>query len=407
VYLRLVARPTADRVGWLHFAKSLRNSGWARAFRGILGPVRELNDRKDTIEEEAGSSRESLDADRGQDAGKSAHSPEDTPRFGRFGSDSDPDRPNFVPILGQRALLPVMGHHDRRIAAIAELQRGLVSRSQLLAAGISTASIKRMLATGSLWPTHQGVYSVGCSIEVPLARETAALLAVGPNALLSHRSAAVVWGICRARPDDAPVDVLIGPRRRTRRDGIAAHRTKRLERAEIRIHERLPVTSPARTVCDIAGAVSMRELERAVDEALIRRLVRLQQLRDAVAKENGRRGGPILAALLDHRGNSTVTRSQAEERMLELVRAANFPPPETNVRLNGYEVDFLWRPQRLIVEIDGYAYHSSRSAFERDRAKDAALAAAGYLVIRITWLQMEREPYVVVARLAQALAQRS
>jgi very-short-patch-repair endonuclease len=78
-----------------------------------------------------------------------------------------------------------------------------------------------------------------------------------------------------------------------------------------------------------------------------------------------------------------------------------------NARVNGYEVDFLWRPQRVIVEIDGYAFHSSHSAFERDRAKGAALAAAGFVVIRVTWLQMEREPYVVVANLAQALAQRS
>ena len=263
-----------------------------------------------------------------------------------------------------------------------------------------------MLAAGSLWPRHQGVYSVGCSIELPFARETAALLAVGPNAMLSHQSAALVWGIGHERPDDAPVDVLIGPRRRTRRDGIAAHRTNRLERAEIRVHERLPVTSPARTLRDIAGTVTMRELERAVDEALTRRIVRLAQLRAAVAGDKGRRGGPILAALLEHRGNSTVTRSQAEERMLEIVRAANFPSPETNVHVSGYEVDFLWRPQRLIVEIDGYTYHASRCAFERDRAKDAVLAAAGYLVIRITWLQMEREPYVVVARLAQALARR-
>ena len=167
------------------------------------------------------------------------------------------------------------------------------------------------------------------------------------------------------------------------------------------------MTSPARTLRDIAGTVTMRELERAVDEALVRRIVRLQQLRAAVAGDKGRRGGPILAALLEHRGNTTITRSQAEERMLEIVRAAGFPPPETNVRISGYEVDFLWRPQRLVVEIDGYTYHSTRSAFERDRAKDAALAAAGYLVIRITWLQMEHEPYVVVVHLAQALARRS
>ncbi|MGZ4186970.1 MAG: endonuclease domain-containing protein [Solirubrobacteraceae bacterium] len=115
----------------------------------------------------------------------------------------------------------------------------------------------------------------------------------------------------------------------------------------------------------------------------------------------------MLNALLDHRGNPTITRSQAEERALGLFRDAGFPQPETNARVFGYEVDFLWRPQRLIVEIDGYAYHSTRSAFERDRAKGAALAAAGFLVIRITWLQMEHEPLVVVVHVAQALARRS
>ena len=93
--------------------------------------------------------------------------------------------------------------------------------------------------------------------------------------------------------------------------------------------------------------------------------------------------------------------------MLELIRAAGLPPPEVNARVCGYEVDFLWRRQRLVVEIDGYAFHSSRSAFERDRAKGAALLAAGFQVMRVTWLQMEREPYVVVAHLAQALARSS
>jgi very-short-patch-repair endonuclease len=301
--------------------------------------------------------------------------------------------------------LHVTGHRDQRIAAIAALQRGVVSRQQLLAAGIGGEAVQGMLTRGQLWPEHQGVYSVGCPSSQPFARETAALLAVGPGAVLSHLSAASAWDLWPPRPDDSPVEVLV-PADHVRR-GIIAHRTTNLERNEVRIRHGLPVTSPARTVRDIASIVTLRELERAVDEALARRIVRLGQLRDAVARDKGRRGGPILSALLEHRGNSTVTRSQAEERMLEIIRAANFSPPETNVHVNGYEVDFLWRPQRLIVEIDGYAYHSSRSAFERDRAKDAALAAAGFLVIRITWLQMEREPYVVVARLAQLLAQRS
>jgi very-short-patch-repair endonuclease len=306
-----------------------------------------------------------------------------------------------------RNVVRVFGPPDRRIGEIVRLQRGLVSRSQLAAAGIQPGAIEWRLEKGRLYPVHRGVYSFGFSKLAPLGRETAALLAVGGDAVLSHHSAASVWGLCPDRGDEEPVDVLTGARQVRRRSGVITHRTNRLEPREVSVCQGLSVTSPARTLRDIAGTVSMRELERAVDEALVRRIVRLQQLRDAVAQDKGRVGGPLLAALLEHRGKPTITRSQAEERMLELIRAADFPPHETNARVNGYEVDFLWRPQRVIVEIDGYVYHSTRSAFERDRAKDAALAAAGFLVVRITWLQMERQPYVVVARLAQALARRS
>jgi very-short-patch-repair endonuclease len=312
-----------------------------------------------------------------------------------------------VPVLGLRHVFPVDGPRDRRIAEIAGLQRGFVSRWQLLAAGIQSGAIDRMLANGRLLPAHRGVYSVGHSTAQPLGRETAALLAVGQQAVLSHQSAAFAWGVVPARPADDPVDVLVPASHVRRRLGIVAHRTTRLERAEVRVCQGLPVTSPARTFVDIAGIVTLRELERAVDEALVRKIVRLPQLRDAVARDTGRRGGPLLNALLEHRAHPTVTRSQAEERMLELIRRADLPPPEPNARLNGYEVDFLWRPQRVIVEVDGYAYHSTRSSYERDRAKSAALAAAGFVVVRVTWLQMEHEPLVVVVNLAQTLARRS
>jgi very-short-patch-repair endonuclease len=321
--------------------------------------------------------------------------------------DTGEDQPHLVPILGVRRLVPVSGSRDRRIAEIASLQRGFASRSQLLIAGIESGSISRRLENGRLHAVHRGVYSVGHATPLPWGRETAALLAADGRGVLSHLSAAAAWNMCPARPETEPVDVLMAARHTPNRPGIMAHRTRRLTAHEVRICQGLPVTSPARTLRDIAATVSMRDLERAVDEALVRRIVRLQQLREAAAQDTGRSGGPLLAALIEHRGNSTITRSQAEERMHELIRAAGFPQPESNVRLNGYEVDFLWRRQRVVVEVDGYAYHSSRSAFERDRAKDAALAAAGFLVIRITWLQMEREPYVVVAHLAQALARRS
>jgi very-short-patch-repair endonuclease len=370
----------------------------------VLG-VRELEDGKDAIEERTDGRGPSVDADPGPERAK-IKQPRETPsRSAGSGSQSDHDRASLVPVLGRSRLLHLAGHRDERIAAIASLQRGLVSRQQLLAAGIGRGAIRRMLEHGRLWTEHQGVYSVGFPSRQPLARETAALLAVGTNAVLSHLSAAAAWGLCPARPDDASVEVL-APGFHTRQ-GIVAHRTARLEPQEVRICQGLPVTAPARTLRDIAANVSMRELERAVDEALVRRIVRLQQLRDAAARDKGRRGGAILTALLEHRGNPTITRSQAEERMLELLRAGNLPEPECNARVNGYEVDFLWRAQRLIVEVDGYAYHATRSAFERDRAKGAAMAAAGYLVIRITWLQMVHEPYVVLVHIAQAWARRS
>jgi very-short-patch-repair endonuclease len=301
----------------------------------------------------------------------------------------------------------VTGPPDRRIAEIARLQRGLVERGQLAAAGIGLGAVDWRLATGRLYPVHRGVYSYGFSRLVPLGRETAALLAVGADAVLSHLSAASVWGIHPSGPNEGPVEVLIGARHVRRRAGIVAHRTTRLGRHEVRIFQGLPVTSPARTALDIAAEVSLRELERAVDEAMIRRLVRYSQLRAAASQAKGRRGGPLLSAVLDHRGAPTITRSQAEERFLELVGAAELPQPEVNVQLNGYEVDFLWREQKVVVEVDGYTYHATRSAFERDRTKDASLLAAGIQVMRITWLQMEREGLAVVVRVAQTLARRS
>jgi very-short-patch-repair endonuclease len=106
-------------------------------------------------------------------------------------------------------------------------------------------------------------------------------------------------------------------------------------------------------------------------------------------------------------GNPAFTRSEAERRLLALIRAAGLPPPRTNVHVGPYEVDFLWPAHRLVVEVDGFAFHSSRAAFERDRRRDADLQARGLRVTRVTWRQLEREPHAVVARLAAALALRA
>src|SRR5439155_7001027 len=133
-------------------------------------------------------------------------------------------------------------------------------------------------------------------------------------------------------------------------------------------------------------------------------IVRIPQIRDVLDRAEGRHGTTVLARLIDDRTRSTtISRSEAEERMLALIRRAQLPAPEMNADLHGYSVDFLWRQHRLVVEVDGHTYHTTKSAFERDRRKDATLQSAGWLVIRFTWQQIHDEPYAVIAQLAQAL----
>jgi very-short-patch-repair endonuclease len=155
-----------------------------------------------------------------------------------------------------------------------------------------------------------------------------------------------------------------------------------------------------RTVANLERA---REVERALDEGIVRRILRISDVEDVLSRASGLRGAPLLAGILEQRRGPTATRSEAEERFLSLIRDALLPAPEVNVSIHGYEVDFLWRKQRLVVEVDGYAYHGNRSAFERDRRKDAQLRAAGLSGMRVTWRQMQDEPYALIAHVAQAL----
>jgi very-short-patch-repair endonuclease len=134
------------------------------------------------------------------------------------------------------------------------------------------------------------------------------------------------------------------------------------------------------------------------------RLLRRGELLAALERSGRRRGVALVRSLLRREGGPAMTRSEAERRLLGLIRKAGIPPPRTNVRIGRYEVDLLWRAERLIVEVDGYAYHSTRVAFERDRVRDAELQAAGFRVIRITWRQIVEEPLAVAARIARALA---
>jgi very-short-patch-repair endonuclease len=165
---------------------------------------------------------------------------------------------------------------------------------------------------------------------------------------------------------------------------------------------RLPLTTVRRTLLDLAEHLSLRDLERATDQALGRRLVSRAALGRALELAPGRRGGARLRAMLQREAGPALTRSEAEARLLSLVRAGGLPDPQTSKRLGRDEVDFVWQPHRLIVEVDGFAFHSTRAAFERDRRRDAELHA-GFRVMGVTWRQIVEEPEALLVRLTRAL----
>jgi very-short-patch-repair endonuclease len=234
----------------------------------------------------------------------------------------------------------------------------------------------------------------------------AAVLACGPGAVISHRTAGRMWDLPVGAERDE-IEVTVVRSRAPIRDGIRARRTTGLNETDVRRLDGVPITSPARTVLDLAAILHPHLLERVVAEAQRRRLVDRRSIADQVLRNARRPGTPVLRGLLELDGDPAFTRSEAERRMLVLIRTAHLPSPLVNARLGRYEVDFLWLEGRLVVEVDGYAYHATRSAFERDRAKDAALQAAGYAVLRVTWRQLVQSPEAVIARLAATLATRS
>ncbi len=321
------------------------------------------------------------------------------PEVARKGPRGGRKQTHLVKVLGARSELTVSGSRDERIATIAAVQRGRVSRVQLLAAGISSTTIGRLIAKGQLLRLHRGVFAVGHSAPIELGDETAAILAV-KDAVLSHKTAALLWGL--RLKSDGLIHVVV-PHGAANPRGVSVHRTRTLHKKDVRSRLGLPVTSPAYILLDLAEIVTERELERAFDEMLVQRLVRPSEIAELLQRTRGRAGKLRLHALLKREGGPSYTRSEAEEQFLALVRRAQLPAPEVNVKIHGYEVDFYWRAQQLVVEIDGFRFHSTRRAFENDRRKDAMLRAAGLAAMRVTWRQMADESFAVIARVAQAL----
>lgn len=290
---------------------------------------------------------------------------------------------------------------DAMIMELAARQHGVVSRAQLLKAGIAAHRIEYRVKIRRLRQIHFGVYRVG-PVAAPREREIAAVLACGETAVVSHRSAAALWELIPAQDATTPVDVsILGSR--SERAGVRVHRVNFLAPNELTRLDDIPITTPARALLELAGCSGGRELERALGRADRRGLVDQESMKDLLARHVGRRGSRQLRSLL-HAGSPRLTRSEAEARFLDLIRRARLRMPETNVVVQGYERDCLWRKERLVVEIDGLAFHSSASAFESDRRRDAVLTAAGFRVIRTTWRQLTGEPEALLVRVAQALS---
>jgi Protein of unknown function (DUF559) len=229
------------------------------------------------------------------------------------------------------------------------------------------------------------------------------VLWLGPDALISHRSAAAVWDLLPTIR--STIDVTHPGRSRHSRPGILVHRVRRLHIADRNVRDGIPVTGVARTLLDLAEVVSPRQLERSVEQAERLRLFDLGEVEDLFERSRGRRGlRPLRALLGDAVAEPPPTRSELERCFLDLCRGASLPRPAVNIWVAGFEVDALWRRQRLVVELDGHAFHNSRGAFERDRFRDAELQLAGYRVVRLTHRRLAREPAAVAALLRALLA---
>jgi very-short-patch-repair endonuclease len=292
--------------------------------------------------------------------------------------------------------------HDALLQRLASQRRGVVTRGELLAAGLSPGAIDWCVLSGRLVVVHRGIYHVP-SLATSHTRFVAALVACGEaTSHICRRSATALLELLPP-PLTEPVDVIVRIRGRGRVVGVRASYLPTLPEDETTSHDGIPVTTPARTVLDIAGLVSVRELEQAMAVALQDRGMARAELDALLERYPRHRGSGTLRALLRARRDFRRTRSQAEEALLALLRRADIEEPAMNVVVAGFEVDGLWQRQRLIVEVDGYAHHSSQAAFQRDRSRTLALTAAGYRVIRVTWEDIMRRPEVTAKCIALAL----
>jgi hypothetical protein len=295
----------------------------------------------------------------------------------------------------------VMRNREHSLARLAARQYGHVTLAQLLALGFQRGAIAHMCRVRRLIHVHRGVYAVGHRRLDPAARIAAAVLAGGPSALASHSSAAFLWSMQKRW--HAPPDITLRTDRR--RPGICIHTSITLTPRDVRQQLGIRVTSPARTLLDMAPDVTDRALARAAREARLSNYLNLSDLNELLYRQPTHPGAKRLKHLVAT--DAARTRSDFEVLFLEFVRRFNLPLPLVNTKVAGYEVDILYPTEKVVIELDSYEFHRDRRSFVRDREKGAALAAEGFLTVYETWDRIigpgaERE----AARLHKTLAMR-
>jgi very-short-patch-repair endonuclease len=290
---------------------------------------------------------------------------------------------------------------DRWLAALAGRQHGVVGRGQLEGVGWSDGAIKNRIRRGRLHPLYAGVYRVGHGVVHREGRWMAAVLASGPDAVLSHWSAAALWMI---RPNSRTVIDVTDPVKSRSWDGIRRHH-KALPADEITVKDRMPVTTVPRTIFDLAATEPLDVVKALLREAEFRQLHDRLSLWDLVERYPGRRGIRKVKTALEALKDEPVDehKSRFEERFVPFLGRHRLPRPRFNdwilVGDKRYQVDCLWPEQRQIVELDGWQGHKTRTAFREDRARDRRLRVGGYGVTRLTWNQLEDEPETIAADL--------
>lgn len=288
---------------------------------------------------------------------------------------------------------------DEAIAALGARQHAVFTLPQLNELGLTSRAVQKRAARGSLHRLYPSVYSlVPASLLTRYGRWLAAVLACGPGAALSHRTAAALHEI--RRTDRSNIDVTVPGRSRRNHLGIDIHRSTTLTQADVTIVNAIPCTTVARTMFDLAEVVNRRSVERAYDQAEILEVFDLRALEDQLDRNGTRKAARLVRAVLDeHYIGSTPTASELEEAMLALTRRLGLPDPRVNRWIDlgdgGPMIlgDFVWPEQRVIVETDGERFHGTHQARERDPRRDQRALIAGWKPVRTTWRQVTRRPW--------------